>query len=221
MSYTQRDKTDLVIDIETLAMPVTQAALDTAMEEYEPPANYKTDEAIAKHKAKFKLGLVDKLSKENMFSIGGKRMISAALARVDHEEGEVVDVQSWISDDLAIVTGGVIEYLNQYRDYRLVGFNHIGFDLPELAKSFYLTGVRPKYKPTKWDLIDLMNHPFRKGGLKATAQAFGIEISDVNGAAVAEMYEQGRLEEIAKYNELDVIITGKLYLAAGSIYSFF
>lgn len=214
-------KTDVVIDIETIANPITQADIDRAMQEYSPPSNYKSAAAIAKHKDKFKTSIVEKLVKENQFSIGGKKMISCALGIVDHDESEVTDIQSWISDDLSVVTRGVAAYLDRFSDYRLVGWNHIGFDLPELAKSFAITGVRPRRKPSKWDLIDLCNHPFKRTSLKDTARAFGLELLDVKGDNVAQMWADGEYERIQQYNEHDVKITGQLYIAANSIFSFF
>lgn len=221
MAYNNTPKVALVIDIETVGNPISQADLDSAMSEYEPPANYKTPEAIERHKLKFQESLIKKLSDEKAFSIGGKRMVSAALGRVDENEREVIDIQSWASDDLSVITRGLVSYLDQFRDYRLVGWNHIGFDLPEVAKSFQLTNVRPKYKPSKWDLIDLCNHPFRKTKLKDAARAFGIEPIGVNGGDVAQMYAEGRFEDIQRYNEDDVRITGELYIATQSIFSFF
>jgi hypothetical protein len=214
-------KVNIVIDIETLVNPVSQADIDQAMREYAPPANYKSEAAIEKHKANFLANVVDKLVEDKRFSIGGKRMLSCALGIADEEEGDVTDIQSWISDDLSVVTSGVVEYLNKFRDYRLVGWNHIGFDLPELAKSFYKTNTYPKYKPSKWDLIDLSAHPFRKTKLKDAAKAFGLEFPDVNGSNVATMHAEGRFDEIQQYNESDVRITGQLFIAANTIYSFY
>jgi hypothetical protein len=221
MAYNNTPKTNIVIDIETIVHPVSQKDIDKAMEEYAPPANYKTPEAIERHRLKFRENIVEKLIDDKRFSIGGKKMICAALGVADEETGDVTEIESWASDDLSVVTVGLVNYLDRFRDYRLVGWNHVGFDLPEICKSFSLTKVRPRYKPTKWDLLDLSAHPFKKTKLKDAAKAFGLEILDVDGAAVSRLHEEGRWEDIKTYNEHDVRLTGRLFLAAQSIYSFY
>lgn len=220
MAYNQVLKHDLVFDIETLALPVSQSDIDKAMNEYKPPKTYKLPEAIAKHKAKFRLEIADKLSKEKAFSLGGKRMISAAFGRIDYETEKVVDIQSWASEDLSVVTKGIAQYVDSFKNFRLIGFNSRQFDLPEILKSFRLTGVRPNYRASKWDHVDLMD-TFKKGGLKETCRIFGIETIGNSGDQVAEMYEQGRFEDIQAYNEDDVRITGELMLAASSLVAFY
>lgn len=223
-------KEDLVIDIETVIHPVRQSDLDKAMLAYEPPKNYKEADAILRHRTKYEEELLDKLCSDRRFSLGGKKMISCALGRISHDSVPgVTEIQSFASDDLAVITNGIVGYLNQFREYRLIGWNHEGFDLPEIAKAFYLTRVRPKFRPAKWDIIDL-KHKF-KGctaimpnkkfvGLKEAAQAFGLEIPDVDGSNVAELHANGDWEKIKSYNEHDVEITGQVYLGLTSVFTF-
>jgi len=213
-------KADVVVDIETLALPISARDVEAYMEEYVPPANYKTAAAILKHREKTEREAASKLQQEKQFSLGGKRMISCALGLVDYDKQSVVQLESWASDDLSVITKGVVSYLDDVGDYRIIGWNHVGFDLPELAKSFWKTKTRPFRKASKWDVIDLCKHPFYRCRLKDTAKAFGIETLGIDGSAVSELYEKGDWETIKKYNEDDVRITGELFLAASTVFTF-
>lgn len=210
---------DLVVDIETLVEPVLASDVEKYMAEYEPPKNYKTPEAILRHREKTEKGAIDKLIEERRFSIGGKRMISAALGRADPHEG-VVEIESWAGDDLKAITKGIAGYLDKYKEYRLVGWNLKNFDLPEIVKSFHKTKTGPKYKPGKWDIIDLCTYPFYRTKLKDTAKAFGIETIGMDGSQVEQLYQDGDWEKIRAYNEDDVRITGEVYLAASMLFTF-
>lgn len=213
-------KVDLVIDIETLVDPVTASDVEAYMKEYEPPANYKTPEAILRHREKTEREAVDKIASDRRFTIGGKRMVSAALGLVSYGTNSVEHIESWSGNDLLVITKGVVEYLNDYNEYRLIGWNHKRFDLPEIAKSFAKTGVRPKNKPSKWDLIDLCDFPFSKTKLKDAALAFGLSLSEFTGEDIAKLHHEENWEAIMDYNEHDVEITGKLFLAASTIFTF-
>lgn len=212
--------TDVVIDIETVCKPVSQGDIDAYMQEYTPPGNYKTEDAIARHKLKTEAEAVDKITNDRRFSLGGKRMISCSLGKV-HEHDGVTDIQSWAGEDLSLITNGIVSYLNRFvNGYRLIGWNLKKFDLPEVAKSFKFTGVKPKIKPTKWDIIDLCDHPFRMQKLKDVATALNIEIMGVDGSMVDKLYRDGDWDTIRAYNEDDVRITGEVYLATSTIFTF-
>lgn len=212
------NKVDLVVDIETLVIPVTKEEREAAMAAYVPPANYKSEEALAKHKEEFLKELPQKILDDKRFSLGGKRMISAALGRVDNNG--VQDIECWCSESLEEITTGFVDYLNSYREYRLIGWNHKKFDLPEIAKSLAKTGVRPKVKPTKWDLIDLCEHPFRGVKMKEVAKGLGLPIMEVDGSNVAELYKEGNFELIKEYNKHDVFLTGSIFHIMNSIFTF-
>ena len=216
--FTRSAREDVIVDIETLVEPVTAAEVEKFMEEYEPPKNYKDAAKILKHREFAMANAVSKISDAKRFSIGGKRTISVALGRIDGQQ--VVDLQAFSGEDLKAITTSVVAYLDRFVEYRLIGWNHIRFDLPELARCFKLTGVAPKFKPGKWDLVDLCKHPFDKIKLKDAASAFGIETIGMSGADVAQFYDRGDWKSIEDYNKDDVRITGELYLAASTIFSF-
>lgn len=218
MAY--ENKTDIVIDIETVVHPVTQADVDAYMQEYEPPANYKDPLKIIQHRENAAKNAIENIIKDKRFSLEGKRMISCALGVANSLHNEVQQITSFAGDELSTITRGVVDYLNQFGAYRLIGFNHLKFDLPELLKSFALTKTFPMRRPAKWDLIDLCRHPFEKIGLKTVAKAFGLPDIKITGEDVAQLYADQDWSTIKKYNEYDVAITGELYLIASRLYSF-
>lgn len=222
---------NIVVDIETLATPVTAADIAEYMEAWEPASNVKLAETIERHRAEAQAGAVDKILKDRRFSLGGKRMISAALGVV--RGNQTVDIESFASDDLSFITKGVCEYLGKQSrggKYNLIGWNHKAFDLPELLKSFSKTDTFPRSKPDKWGVIDLCTDrtsPFNRGGrnngalrLKDAAEIFGIETLGLDGGAVQGLYDNNDWETIKKYNEEDVRITGQLFAIASMFYTF-
>ena len=213
-------KTDIVIDIETVVNPVTSEEFTKFMEEYEPPANYKTPEAISRHKDKTEKEAGQKILDDKRFSIGGKRMISCALGIADTIHREVRDIISWASDDTDIIAQGVVKYLNQFPAYRLIGWNHTGFDLPEVIKALTKAGIRPKSKAAKWDIIDLCNHPFRRMKMKDVAQALGLELMDISAEDIGRLHAEGDWKKIQAYNEHDIFLTGMIFLAADTLFTF-
>lgn len=209
-------KADIVVDIETIVNPVTTLEVEKFMLEYSPPGNYKDPVKIEEHRKKAQENAVQSIIDDKRFTIHGKKMISCALGVANSYSGEVENVRSQACDDVGVICTFIRDYLNEYPEKRLIGWNHLGFDYPEIIKSFYLSKVGPpRTKIDKWDFIDLCDKPpYRKMKLKHTAAAFGIPVLDVDGSSVAGLYEAGNWTKIREYNEYDVVLTGKLFIAA-------
>lgn len=240
--YRQNDsKMNIVLDIETVVNPVTNDELQSYLadyklpaalqKEYSQPKNIKDEAKLAahyidwqtarerdlrEHKQRYDMDAVEAIQEDKKFTLAGKRMISCALGIACERSGMVLNIESWASDDLSVITQGVVTYLNEVPEYRLVGFNHVNFDLPELIKSFALTKTFPANKVGKWDVIDL-SRTFAKTKLKDLAKCFGIETCGKDGKAVSGMYAEGQWDEIRKYNEDDVKITGEIFLSANRV----
>ncbi len=212
------NQTDIVLDIETVVIPPTQEEIDEAAASYEPPGNYKNEETIAKHRAEFIDTLPLKLSEDRAFSFEGKRMVSCALGYIDGNN--VSGIISIAGDDATIIARGIVSYLDQFGDYRLIGWNCGRFDIPEIVKSMFLANVSPKRKPSKWDMIDLNERPFRGLKMKNVAKGLGLELMDVDGSDVARLHANGEWDKIKEYNEYDVYLTGMIYIAASKLFSF-
>ena len=215
------NQANVVLDIETVIHPITQADIDEFMLTYKPPANHKRPEAILSAMERASSSALQTLEQERKFSLGGKRMISVALGVADKRSRQVENISSAQGDDAGELCRFIAEYLNEFESYRIVGWNVEAFDLLEIMKQFALTQTPPpRYAPGKWDIIDLCNRPFKKLKMKEAAKAFGLEVLPHNGADVAEFYAQQDWATIKSYNEHDVFLCGRLFLYASNFLSF-
>ncbi len=225
-------KSNIVIDIETISDPVTQEEIQEAMAKWEAkqkpivaPKNFKDPAKIEARLAErnaerdearedYRVGLVETLSESKAFKLATTTMISCSLGVADILSGEVQHIKVCASDELSEITNFIVAYLNRFPSgYRLIGFNHEEFDLPIITKSFSLTGVFPRQPVGKWDSIDLLHKYKKQGGLKVVGKAFGFDIPDINGSAVARLYSEGDWDTIRQYNKADVLLTGQLFIA--------
>jgi hypothetical protein len=220
MGYSKGIPVDVVIDIETVALMPTEAEIEEWKANWKPKGNAKKEETIEKQREAAFADPVKAIVEERQFSLGGKRMISCALGVASKAGRGVANITSWASDDLTTVCKGVVNYLNEFKEYNLVGWNLRSFDLPELAKSFHQTGLQPQNKPSKWGIIDLCAFPFDRKSLKDTAKAFGFPLSDVSAVDVAALHADKQWDKIKEYNEHDVRLTGQIYVAASTIFTF-
>lgn len=119
---------------------------------------------------------------------------------------------------------GVAEYDS------FISFNGRGFDVPFLMIRSAVHGIRPskdlmsnRYlrsqdKSSKhidlFDQLTFYGALRRKGGLHLWCRAFGIEspkISGVTGEDVKRLFEEGKYEDLARYNAGDLRATRELY----------
>lgn len=111
-----------------------------------------------------------------------------------------------------------------------VTFNGRGFDVPFLMVRSALCGIRPSknllanrylnYHPSNARHIDLLDQLTfygamrKKGSLHLWCRAFGIEspkAQGVDGDDVKALYENGKSDDIARYNARDLQATTELY----------
>ena len=119
---------------------------------------------------------------------------------------------------------GVAEYDS------FVSFNGRGFDVPFLMIRSAVHNIRPSkdlmsnrylesqdYKSKHIDLLDQLSFygaMRRKGSLHLWCRIFGIEspkISGITGDDIKRLFEEGRYEDIARYNAGDLRATRALY----------
>lgn len=207
-------KVNVVIDIETVPAELTEAQKKRYIEAYEPDARLKDPEKIEEHKRKYMRSALDKYK----FRIDGCRPISAALGIIHNKD--VSGIESKFSEDSSDIAPFIANYLNEVGDFELVGFNLKRFDLPIIAKATSLADVEWKVKLGKWTIKDLCEWPLNNTyKLKDACLAFGIDIPEVNGEQVEEMFNSGKHKEIEHYNREDVRITGELFIALSRIYA--
>lgn len=104
---------------------------------------------------------------------------------------------------------------------KVVGYNCIGFDLPVVMTRSMLLKIAPSRQISLSPFsnphcIDLMLARFGRGGQargqKWLGKSLGCEAtSEEDGSKVLDLYRQGKLEEIAAYNESDVIQLQQLH----------
>lgn len=102
----------------------------------------------------------------------------------------------------------------------IVGYNHVGFDLPVIYVRSAMLGVTPTrhidLKPWGGECVDLMAARWPRGGskkLKDLARILGFDIpaGDVDGSQVEELLKTNPAK-LAEYNRSDVSITREVYL---------
>jgi 3'-5' exonuclease len=126
--------------------------------------------------------------------------------------------------------GGIVcEFWERLEEFRgtLVSFNGRGFDLPVLELAalrhgcriprYFAAGFRYRYSDeAHYDLYDFLTNCGMysvRGGFHLLAQLVGLPgKGEVDGAAVQELWEAGRLADIHAYCRRDVIQTYFLFL---------
>lgn len=228
MSYGRKpDLVSVVIDLETVRLPLSEEAKakfdKEYVDEYKAPKNIKDPAKLEAHRVSWEAEKADRYTAalaerdaKDAFKLYRNRMISCALGVIG--EGDVQDIQSWYGDDPAAILKGALSYLDDVGQFRFVGWNCQKFDLPILAKHMGEAGLRLPRRQGKWDVVDLCVHPFAYTELKECARAFGLTVPPIDGADVARLYEDRQWEDISKYNESDVRLTGRLYLLASNLW---
>jgi len=219
VAYNRPSQTSVVFDLETIPVNISQAHLKKAEDEYRPPSNYKDPEKIAKHKQEF----IEGLAERHKFRVGGARVVAAGLGLITGNQ--VTNIEGMASDDPNKIMKFLVDYLAEINNYRLVGYNIMGFDLPILSHALNAADLSLNCPQGKWDPIDLMFH-FKGYGMKDLAESYGIEtLKDeegrtLDGGAVQNLYELGQLETIEKYVKHDILMEGRLFIALSRVFKF-
>lgn len=155
----------------------------------------------------------------------GAAYFDAPNARVvDHEENGIKYKTLGEKEMIEHFWRGVTEY------DAFVSFNGRGFDVPFLMVRSAVYGIRPTkdlmsnrylesqdYASKHIDLLDQLSFygaVRRKGNLHLWCHAFGIEspkAAGVTGDDVKRLFEEGKYEDIARYNVGDLRATRDLY----------
>lgn len=213
MAWKKKELLTIAVDIETIPLPVSE-------EEIENAKLVLISEALEGNQITFPTEeeCIKKAKDLKRFTFHGKKMICASLGLVTSTG--VSNIEAWSGEDLSKIVWGVHDYLSEIEEYRLIGWNHIGFDLPELAKSFHQCKVQLANRPGKWDVVDMCKHPFFRVKLKEVAKGFGLPILEETGADVERLVEEGNWAKIEEYNKHDVYLTGEVYRGLSTIFKF-
>lgn len=234
--------TDITTDIETVPVQDAQAKarisarimrdLADDLARVRAPGNYKDPEKIAAYIAEARRdierdadGKVQKALADTSFDGGYGQIICIGYA---FDDGPTM---SHYADDLTLASEArVISAFfasisrtvgNSGLRPRLIGHNHIGFDLPFVWKRAIVHGIRPPLwfprdpKPWSDNVVDTMLQWAGARGrisMDELCSILGIEGKDgISGADVWPMAQAGRFQEIADYCEGDVARTRKIF----------
>ena len=220
----------LVLDIETVP---TAAALTEAYPEADrqPPANYKSDDAITRWRETDRAAWAAARQKECSLNPRLGRVVAIGTAPADASAAVVVDLAPTEADEAALLerwwatVGGPVPA-------RVVTWNG-SWDLRFLVVRSIITGVRPtvsadrmaswfrRYSTaTHCDVKAVLTHwePPKAGeGLTQWAEAMGLpgKTAGVTGADVAGLVAAGAWAELLAYCGQDVETTAALYRRVG------
>ncbi len=217
---------ELVFDIETCGVDLEELS-ESQQEFIFRQAEKEHDDSIKKEK---KEDAVRYLSLYPFTS----RVVSIAMLNTDTGNMMVLyegENEEWTSEQKpvkyrAMSEKDILEHFWRYagRVDKVITFNGRNFDIPFLMMRSAMLKVKPtvNFMGNKFDTahhIDLLEQftfygTTRKFNLDFYCHAFGIESpkgKGVTGMEVKQLYEAGKLKEIAAYNADDVFATYELY----------
>ena len=202
-------------DIETIPTPEA-LAMPYPAETRRPPANYKTDETIAKWREADEVAWRAGRIKECSLNPRLGRVVAIGYAN---------DYGAQAQMGQTLTTAGEADLLREFWRFcdlhrTICSWNGHGFDLPFLVVRSALLGVAPtvdvprylrrySYTPhfdakcaaLQWDVR-------RAGeGLNEWAAAFGLSVKASHGSQVYAMVTEGRWDELEHYAALDARLT--------------
>lgn len=218
----------VVVDIETVPLAASMQA-QYPEDRRDPPANYKSDEAIAKWRAKDRAEWQAGLAKDASLNPRLGRVLCVGLkvgdgetvvkmARTEEEERDVL-VAFW---EAVSQTEGEVVTWNGAWDLRFLLIRSLIHGVPfteyvsgHTSRSWFRKfAVHPhtdcKAVLTNWD-------PPRSGeGLNEWCDAFGLprKVGGITGGDVYQLYLDGKFDELAEYNKGDVEATHAVFTRA-------
>jgi DNA polymerase elongation subunit (family B) len=156
------------------------------------------------------------------------RIVCATFGRVTFAGEEPTSIiKSYISSDESEVLAGVDKVFNKFASLKFTGHNIKRFDIPYACKRLLINGeALPKglqvtnMKPWEMPFIDTSEvwsfGAWQEGfsSLDLLATCLGLESpkEEMHGSEVGEYFRAGKLDEISKYCEQDVLATINIIL---------
>lgn len=209
MKYPQIEAIPVVVDLETIALPLRQEDIEQFESEYEPPSNYKDPEKIEKHK----VHALEKFKRDRGFRLGGCQPICIAMCSIIGTPLRAVDMNSTFSKSPKDIVEFFVNYIDEVdAPIELVTFNGESFDIPILRQNMHIYNLRLQRPIGKWNKCDLYLQYGRKYGQKELCRVHGITIPEMDGSHVGRLYEEGRYDLIEDYCRADVNAAAELYI---------
>lgn len=195
----------VILDIET--HPLDDAA--EFIEEPSAPANYKDPDKIAAYIAEKRAESLARCA----LDIDLCRVVAVGWA---DETGEYVEVAPTEADERVLLA---TIYLAIKGARCVIGFNHLGFDLPVLIRRGQYLGLTvpeinmDRYRTPHVDLLEKLsfNGKIKYRGLAFYCKRFGIDVPDpIAGKDVGALVREGKWEDVAAHCRADVLKTKAL-----------
>jgi len=214
----------LVLDIETIPLLASLNAAYPA-DDRQPPANYKSDEAIAKWRAIDAKKWEDERVKECSLNPRLGRVLCIGMAGTDTKQSFVVGADTEAQEvtalrvfwDKARSYGGHVVTWNGSWDLQFILLRSIALGVePTLSPTIIRSWFRKYSVEPHFDCKAVLTQwaPPKAGeGLSQWAAFLGVEgkTDGMTGADVYQMYVDQKLVEINKYCEQDVRTTMAIY----------
>jgi hypothetical protein len=161
------------------------------------------------------------------------RIVCATFGRIEIQQDDILGetskltLKSYSSENELEILRGIHQVFDKFKGYKFCGHNIKRFDVPVICKRLLINGfILPnelqimEKKPWETSFIDTAEQwgfgawqeSFTSLDLLCTA--LGVESSkeSIEGSDVTEYFWSGRLDEITKYCERDVVATTNCYL---------
>lgn len=205
----------IYIDIETI--PTQNADFQAYVTEtLKPPANYKSEDTIAKWFEQNKGEVVAKTALDGTF--GEVVVIGVAI---NDEQPVVFYREDWQSNDresdiLSRYHAFLQEKANKCNTTpKFIGHNISKFDDRFIFQRSVINGVKPYYKADKYNTFDTMTEWAGYGGtvsLDKLCKVLGVEQKgDIDGSKVWQYVQDGKIAEVAEYCAKDVERVRQIY----------
>jgi predicted PolB exonuclease-like 3'-5' exonuclease len=208
--------TNLVIDIETVALPNAPEYFNK--KEYEAPSNYKSVDSIMRYVDEAK---AKDMRQAALNSWTGKVFcVGYAIVKDNKIEGHV---NAFCDDDETVVLkdlGDLIIDLEMDQRLNLWGWNSIDFDFPYLYDRYRALDIGiPAILSQRYHLKDVKtlgrigkSTRLAKHRLDDQLWANGMESKSGHGSDVANWYQEGEFRRIEEYCKDDVRLTAELLI---------
>ena len=216
---------DFFFDLETIT-DQRPGALQEHIAMVRPPGQYKKPESIAKWmEENAEVEGVESWKKTGLDGLTGEIISISWAFGHDAVEGLVRspdDAEEVLLEGFFHAMGQKIRYgEGEHSLFQWIGHNVLGFDLPFLWKRCVILGIKPpctipkESRHGKGRVYDTMvgwmgSYPRQYIKQDTLVAAMGIEteaddtVADMDGSMVWDMVQAGRLDEVLKYNKLDV-----------------
>jgi hypothetical protein len=209
----------LYLDIETIPTQLDWV-IDSIEKSIEPPKSLKKIESINEWMENERESAIDAAYRKTALSGDFGQIVSIAWAFDDDDvQVKTFDLEKRGYKNCEYDVLKTFFYsLSGKKITEIIGHNHVGFDLPFIAKRCIVNGIESpiklQYKPWDAGVYDTMTKWDAKNFVKqdTLAKILGIDgKGDVDGSMVWDIVRAGDIERLKQYNKNDVETVRAIY----------